>query len=497
MSKIKKDKLEEFFESRIKQQTGAEDWNLPSNDIFLAAIEKVVIQKEENKRKWLILSSIAFFTLVLSILLYISNRSQQVNPAIATTETPNIIEKSESGSQQTIQKINTSTANQNIEEKVKIAPVKFQAATTIANTKSTLRKPAVGKSKILQSQNPVFPDATQFAPDNISNEIKSNINIQQANVLAPYSDDRNPALTKRTKIETIKLLANNKLSGIETNALNLPIANFAYLENSSASCCNSKPIRLFAQSSLLQSSVFMKDVHASDFTLEGYERFSMGYSFGFGLEKDLSNKFSLRANTNLIHFSNSSVYESKFNFDETHAFIADNGDQMYHNKMVLNTPRARISMSDDVFMADKMNQDDLITNTTEIVESYWVAQLGIGLHYALYSTSRLSLDLGLTPGINYIFNDHTELSTVLEAHNMQMASYNSTENSMDVGAFNQLYFDVNSSLSLNYHFTNNWTLRLSGLYGHSLNSIKKFDDLDSSKSYFKTRSVAVGLAYQF
>lgn len=497
MSKIKKDKLEEFFDSRIKKQTGSEGWNLPSDDIFMAAMDTIDEQNAERKTKWLAMVVAAAFVIGLSTFLFFSNQDSTQDADVIASEikavpTFNLEEISQSEHGEEI----SDTENSEKQEVVKQEnSQELSSEIQGYDTPHTSRTNNHTWDTDANSFNKT--NANQFVPVNtqrFANAQKPAVYLEEKQEEIIKSDVQVVNDLQRPVLHEVDQLSLLKRSSLSVHAPGLAEAQFArvnqYRTDSS--------YKVFAQSSLFQSSIFMKDIATAAFTLDGYERFSTGFSLGLGVQKNLNGAFHVEAVMNWMHFTNASLYISEFQYDKTHEYYTDGGDLMYHHDMVVSTPRARIAMSDEVHMDYEMNDNDVITNKTEIVESYDVIQFGIGLHYELLNTGKLSIDLGFTPGVNYIFNDQTGLNTILETDKQQrMAEYETSVDDMDVASFNSLYFDLQGSVRVNYALSDNWSLRLSGLYGQSLNSIKKYDSLDSTKSYFKTRSVALGLAYRF
>jgi len=494
MSNNKKDKLEEFFDTRIKKQTGTEGWNLPSDDVFLAAMETLDAEKEEEKTRWLIYAFTALTVIALSIFVFYKVSLNGSDEVVKVEARNNFV------SQEVIEN-NIETVKIEAKEEIQETVVTKVDVQSVQNNKTVNTIPSQTKVKETKTHN----SNNTIAQSNTTNSSSQNLNISNniatQNGAAIQKEDKaiihriESATANRMSVNELSLLGNTSIQILEEREVAIPESKL--VEPKLLSMSTQKPITLFAQGSLFQSSIFMKDIGNNDFTLEGYERFSTGFTLGLGIQKSLNGKFKLEAMTNWVHFSNTSLYTSHFTYDKTHESLAQNGEIMYHHEMVISTPRATIAMSDDVVMDKEMDHMDLIKNKTEIRESYDVVQLGIGLRYQILSKGKFDIDLGVLPAVNYIFNNRTGLNTVLEANNIEMAAYESSSDAFDIGGFNQFYFNLQGSINVNYVLSKNWKLNVSGLYGQSLNSLKEFNSQDLSKSYFKSRAIALGLAYQF
>ncbi len=482
MSKITKDKLEEFFDKRIKKQTGAEGWNLPSDDIFEAAMVSLDVENKDRKLKWILYFLTAVFVLTLSIFLYQSNLNK---------ETANIaISESQELDEIPVEVNNENLIKEDIQKDVQIIQTKEEKqSTNSVNIES--------ESNLLEtvSQNAFTEGLTQEGNNSkLNREVIEEEGKELVKLVYLGSALVNKSVEQKILfVDEFVSLENKAISFLQIESRGLPETNFINPEMEMKT--HSAPYALFVQGSLFQSSIFMKDIGVNNFTLEGYEKYNSGFSAGLGLQKAFTNKLKLEATFNWIHFSNSSIYTSEFVYDESNEFYSSNGELMYHNEMELSTPRAIISMNDDISMDNHMVSQDRITNKTEVIESYDVLQLGIGLNYELLRKGKLSIDLGVSPGLNYILNVNTNLNTILASDKEQMASYQSTAENTQVGNFNKIYFDAKASINLHYRISDNLKLRISGLYGQSLNSLKEYNSTDSAKSYFKTRSLSLGLAY--
>jgi len=481
MSKLKKDKLEDFFDKRIKKQSGSEGWNLPSDDIFIAAMETLDAEKEEKKSKALIYLVSSLLLIALSIyLITTNNKFEQIHTADFELK-----EKARK----------TTESETRVEDSKHSIAVENQTISEIVEDKS------VSKNEFLQTDQEI---KTLEDHSFVESSRRINYSVAKSSTVTPRITEKEEnafAADKSShfgeKKEDLQL---NAVAKLKPSSLSLPLRILPHKNINIAENLNQDPasaFTVFAQGALFQSSIMMKDVAVANFTLEGYERFSTGFSVGLGIQKNLNNKFKLETGINWLHFSNTSLYTSAFEYDEANTFLSDSGELMYHNHMQVNSPRARITMTDDIAMENHMVQNERITNKTKIVESYNVLQLGIGLNYEILSNQKWSIDLGLAPGFNFIFKNDTGLNTELSTDHMHMASYESNKATTDIGQFNKVYYDLKASLNINYTITDNWDLRLSGLFGQSLNSLKQFDNQDSAKSYFKTRSLALGLVYKF
>ena len=488
------DPLEELMRSRLLDEKPADNrWNVPPDSVFEDAMNAIDADKKDRKKPFFIILLAAVILTVIGLLTYrmnqrITHLNSEFNELKNQSFDNNV--KSEDKLIINSSKVIPLDKKQDSSEQVKTSSAK--------STNYAINSRKINYSLVNRSNSPLLSNS-QFLSSNILPANQSEKIIPNSIASSNFRNEKNSAslinnpVNGQSKQLTINLLATKQLSLISNSPLIIlqeELKSLLHPIKKHEKENELSPFSLFSFAGANISSIHMKNMSESSFSLSGYEKYRIGYQLGIGLEYLLNDKWALNSSLSYTAAKNRSEYKADYKYDQSNEFTNSLGEIIYLDKMVIESPMHH--MTETVTFKTSNSgpvHDDMMETKVAFEETLHFASLDIGLDYTFYETDRIKLNTGLGIRGQYLLKMNEDMDMQLYHDNHMMMEKSTSHNSMD--QMNRALIAPFGRIGIDYNINDRNTIRMTGNYYHPLRSIRHADiELDPT-TYLKSIEFSV------
>ena len=513
MSKNKLTRVEKMFQDKLHDESILnQDWNMPSDELFLAAMDKIDEDKEKEKAfaYWYVIGMVVFVLILVSIfrqyytyqrtnttasnstIISQSNNQrlqneiiQQVKPSIS-----NAIESKQSITTDTPAKneeiVNTNNLNvNNSEEGVQLTKVN-RTALLIKTTGNHVAKSTNTRTITVESfnkpttNNPINTNSHEIYQASTiiidANEEKIKVATISSVLSESFIDNLLVGNTfKKNTLEEQKEVLNEEwINGLTLNELTVPKWSNAIPEINAVTKVINKRTEVYGIAGSNFAALHMRPIPANGFTLTEYDSRSVGYFGGVGLRQQLSKKWSLAVDLRYSRMYNSSVFEEDHQYNLANEIVDVQGNKVYNTNIVVVSPTTQFDFDMKLNVEGSISDNEMLHHTTSINQTYEIIGLNIQPVYNLINKGRFAFEiLGGIEG-DYILSFYQDMNLKMEYGDKIMIRESMKLD--DANELNRLFLGASAGANIQYRWTERLSsgLTLSGMSG--LTSIKNTSD---------------------
>jgi len=477
------DEIEQLFKNSQKENDmDSIDWLTPPDFILDNAV-KTVNDKKKRRRGYIFLFvGIIAFTVIGSLLTRLNNK------LITLKEHVNQIDKSIDESEITYPQTDViervakegNVFENNTEESIIADP----------SPRETLR------GSLLNTEEP--PNNVSFVTiESERNSLEIGQITQPANKL--NANSTMPMLEKLNQLHNTELIRQLKKLEvfspkelINDRAIKINISLFE----------DSKPLRKTHKNTIYvfgganMSTLKMTNVSTNNPDLTEYDNYYLGYQLGIGSDFNVNKKWNLTTTISYNSFQNQSSYLSNELYQKSNEETQLDGSISYKSNFDINSP---LINTNEEFLINVDNlsieQDHIIVNSTKIKERINVLRMAIGLKYSLINLDKL--DVGISAGVSAstIVNLNNKYNSVVTYEELEMMKKEYKVDELDM--VNRFFLSSLASIGIDYKLNSSWSVNFNGGYEKSLSSIRKFDDLNPTKTSLVNFDFNLGFKFRF
>jgi len=528
MGKNQYTELDKLFRSKLgEDKLSSGDWNEPTDDIFLAAMEKVNKPAEVSRKKkrtiWPFFL-IPFFAL-LSISVWNSIEVDSLKSTINEMQEENISKGEQIGLNQAVNRSENTTlvssavmgadalsGNENLQTKEKNELASRTASFTPAKSKNiktnhfstTKRATAQSTVTTIEHNN----GGSQLIPPSQSSNSSflhgDGLNSKRFVPLSTSTDERQGSMVSSTgNMATINKLLGLSLLPQYGGLLNIKDRALIDLNQNPFAIANaktesqSKGLAFYAFMDLNLNSLRMSGLQSGEFSLTEYDKSYLGYNIGVGALQDINKRFGISYNLAYRHVMNKSFYTQEMAYNEDKTKEGLDGQLLYELDMDVETPIGAFTLREDVSMADAtMADQDMMLNTTDIKQTFNFLSLGVHPRVNVLSTQRFNLFAEAGLNVNYLLGFCQNLDLKMYyGSDMVMNPVPMEDHNM--ATLNRISLAGSLGLGVEYNFGEHVfsSFKLGG--SRSLNSIRQTNNTDAVETFIDNIGVSLTAGYKF
>ena len=505
MGKNSYTELDKLFQSKLKDgnlENG--DWNNPTDDAFLAAMSQVKPQeKSKKKTRWWPL----LFLLLIPILLIGVKYTDEVNNLRSEL---NEIQQQVNDAQASIAKdknedANHLQSNDSATKESKVGEDAIQNNSNKATTKTSINvspKPAAINISTTSSKKNFTPKLTpSYTSVNESriNRNQNSVNNSGLDNKTTFNDKVLTAAVNNDKIEKIvdleRLTSSFSLITATRPKAKIEGLSLAAFEPEQKSNFG-KNLSAFAFFDLNMNSIRMSGMENTGFTLTGYDESQLGYELGIGVSQNLSKRWGIAYTASYRHFTNKSLYQSEFLYEQEDLITSIDGDLVYQLFTETQTPTGAYITNQDLTFAEEMDDHTMMDANADIELFFNFVSIGAKPRFSLFQTKGLQVFAEAGLNINYLVH-YCQSVDVEFSYEDKMMMHNSGDNySMD--DLNKISFTSSLGLGLEYNLGEHIFSSLKFGTSRSISSITASNNnTNDTRTYLDNLGISVSAGYRF
>ena len=469
-----KDKLSEYFKKQLEDYSPDPNWNVPSDQLFDAAISD--IPSAPTYKRYLPLLLLLFIPIglfIFGIATFHSHENQKVELANLQQKIAQLDEDNK--------RLNTALTNSNASfEKITLEnerlkkEISEQKTAINPNLSSNIKadKPIPGSYRAVESfdnskTSAQISETLTVIEDDLSN---SNIEVEERGLL---TTENIQSLTIKPQFTNAKYLLNEEIAIEEKQGRSTPQwrYNIAMVNN--------------------LSWLSMTDVPAqSESALTEYDKAHGCYGLKVGTEYLFNPRWSVYADLSFNRYQNRSSLQTDLFYDKT----KENGEMVELELDIMNPFGSYYSPAS--FRVDsEINQNDLMQERANIRQHLSTLSLNVGLNYRVMETKKVNIAFGGGLGIVNKLSLKNEFDISL-LHNDEL-KVNYLDETKELKGVNNHFVTGEVKASLEYKISNQSGLFIESTYLQSLTSLRDSWPASGPKTYLHSFNLATGLKFNF
>jgi len=515
MNEFENKGIEKFFKSKLNTSNQNTDWASPPDFIFEKAIDRVNEQEKERKRKLFIwigfFSFVAMFSvIIISQGMQISNVKKSLDKLegglMANTIEQPVYTKNREDHPKPLEAKNTAETEEIHTEKasqissLQLSPEKTKQSFTSKNLsqfnsnqhlKNNLNQETVDQNNFILSDHNKTGSQENLIK---KNQIFSSPGIKQHSSLIAHSDSSREIFETQlirnkyhvTNINSIKQLAFElRYSKLSVN----PKFEVFKEDNSNFNSAYTLSLTTGINSASLSMNN-MSSLHNQELT--NYDKYYLGSQSELALLYQITNRFSTGLQLNYSKINNKSTFTENSKLDLANMTF-ENGKMNYAMPMDIFTPLGSHKMNSDIILDENLNPSNLITNVSEINQSFNSIGIGLTARYSIIQNTKFSSFIGASFSHHIFNNPESELNTTLSMKDEVMKNFASNPKKM----YNdkKSYHTIQAQIGLEYKITDRTNLLFQTSVGKSTNSLREtFNQIDT-KTFIQYINSGIGISY--
>ena len=510
MGKNSYTELDKLFQSKLKDgnvENGT--WNNPTDDAFMAAMNQVKPEeKSKKKAAWWPLSFLLLIPLLLIGIKYtdevndlrseLDEIQQQINEAQASI----IKEKNDDAVQfQSNEKIvlQSSTSQDVIQNKSDKATRKA-GLNTSPSSKST--RIDLNKSSSERNFTPtLIPPPTSVNDSRLNRSLSAGV-TRGSDFKTPNTVNTGKGLLVEANKERLeKILGFERLDGnfnLITDA-----RPKAKLEGLALATLNPEEksgfgmnLSAFAFFDLNLNTIRMSGAEQNGFSLTGYDDAQLGYELGIGISQNLSKRWDIAYTASYRHFTNRSLYQSEFMYEEEDLVTNVDGELVYQLFIETQTPTGAYITNQDLVFTEEMDDHTMMDANADIELFFNFVSLGVKPRYSLFQKNGLEVFAEAGLNMNYLVHYCQSVAVALSHNNKPMMNDSGDNYSMD--DLNRVSFTSSLGLGLEYNLGKHIFSSIKFGTSRSLNSITASNNnSNDTRTYLDNLGISLSAGYRF
>jgi opacity protein-like surface antigen len=516
MEEMNRDKIEKLMQSKLQDYRPADNnWNVPPDGLFDQVASRLPEEKKRKNRAIFFIIPLLFGLAVASNFIIHTNqkikkihtelnaiKEQQQHQVESQAVNKNInpaVNYQSNETKKAIKKLNESewvASNELIEQAQLSAIVTPPLAHQTSSSSQSLNTVSPTTSPVSDEHDRTSHSARIFNSIQEADKRTSALSIlpSEKNVVTTGSDI---PIQENKKSNSCPLIPMHAMDQLKTEVTELHYYPLVVTQTTNISKINTEDkLSIFAFAGGNLSTLCMKNVGNNSFSLTGYDQDYWGYQGGFGASYALTKKFRLMTELSYSHYTNRSVYRDQSYYQTANEQTDTDGSLMYVTDMKMESPMHKMEELAKFKINDSHpQQDDLLNNKTSFYQRINTIGLSVGLEHDVFEFSKWKLHIGAGINGQYIhqLNEKMDMKIYHEGKTMMSKS---KEISM-VNEINRTIASAYGSLGLSYNLNKNLSVRLSGSYFHSFNSIRVTRQANDPVTYLNSLRLSVGGVYQF
>ena len=521
MGKNQYTELDKLFRSKLGEENlSSGDWNEPTDDMFLAAMESVNKQDELPRKKkraiwpFFLIPFIALLSISIWNLMEVGALKSTINNMQSNDQ---MIGANESNADTEIASIATGNEQKENQEiaSTKIAGAKsqFKNAKAKATKKSTIAEPIVlneNNKEIKKTGSAPVSGPSIVPPSNNESFLPVSNGASIFNNAIPISGAANTDLSKsygaNNQGTTInKLLGFSfipQLGGLlnitERNAIELGINPTAFKAAEDKS--KKRAIALYAFLDLNLNTLRMSGLESNEFSLTAYDNSYLGYNLGIGALQELNERFAINYSIAYNRVTNKSLYENEMMFDKNQLSYDMQGDMWYALDMEVETPTGSFTLREDVSMTNpSMEHNDMMNQSTDILQLFNFISIGVQPRVNVLTSSKFNLFAEAGMNANYLLHFCQNIDMKMyHDDDMMMAKAMIDDSNATLNTLNRLSMSASLGLGVEYKFGEHIFSSFKVGGSRSLSSIRQHtNSTDQVRTYIDNLGVSLTAGYKF
>lgn len=501
MSKI--DPLEELMRSRLLDGKPANNsWNVPPDSVFEDAMNAIDAEKKDRRKPFFFILFVFAIILAISLLTYrlnqkITHLNTEFNELKSQSVTNELSPEKNFANDAISGNISNEKNNESLSKTKDLTPIQSNSLNSASpnNSKKNIKPNRSNTSRIINAsptKNFTFPLKLQSSitngENNLFNTRTSIIENKEQN--SSFGDN---SLNKLDQDQTINSLATKHFlirSNLQLISLPEEMSELLHAVKMPEKESKKSSFSLFAFAGANISSIDMKNMSETSFSLTGYEEYCVGYQLGIGSAYQLNNKWALNSNLSYTTAKNRSDYLADYKYDQGKEYTNNLGEVLYVDNMVIESPMH--PMTETVSFKTTSSgpvHGDMMQTKVAFDQILHLVNLGIGVDYTIHETDKTKITSGLGIRGQYLVSmkENVDMQLYHGAHMMmeKSASHNSLDNMNRtlVAPFGKIGFD--------FKIDDQNTIMLTGSYYHPLTSIRQAGSAVEPTTYLKNIEFSV------
>lgn len=243
------------------------------------------------------------------------------------------------------------------------------------------------------------------------------------------------------------------------------------------------------------SSYRMTGPKVTSSKLKNYDNLYAGIQVGGGIEKGVSDRWTVFGDLSYQKINNTSYYSEAMTYEKDKEVFGADGQCTYTMDYQVETPMGVQSRSISMDMTNvSINDQELIQNVSDIEHSLDVFSSSLGLRYRVLGNRKWGVNLFSAISGNYIVGIQEDMKTKIYYQTLMLMEKDAVNTSLK--SVNRFYASVSGGIDLSYQLSDHFRLGVSGGYDHSLNSLRR-TDVSGPKTYVSNVRSSLNLAYHF
>lgn len=498
----KKDKIEQFFTSRLSSDKPADNgWNVAPTELLDNVFGEMDADSKRKKRRgFFLLLFLGLFLMIGGISFYAHHRINQLSDQVSQID-KNIL--TNQNNFQSNQNTNAQNANNTVAENKNEVAENNDPSNAIISRESTNNNQEVNGS---ENRNGTIQEVSNQQMSNAtSNSIQPPIEeSSQAVLLGAESQNQIVIATDTSAIEHNTMsIVDNRTDLIDevllTPLVFLPIEEVEKVYPEPLQITNDseeKHISLYFQLGPNLSSYRMTNIGEPSFDLTQYDAYYLGSQIELGIRKPISQKLSAVVSASFISYKNHSFYKEEMVYDESKEDVNDVGQKVYNTSLTTSSPISQSTSSAKILMeGNDMKSDDIMEHTSEIEQRFESARLKLGLQYNLLERNQWQWSAGVNLSGFFILRMQENMSSKLCFQDKWEHEF-----SKELSKFNQVnrfYLSPSVETMIQYSLQSNIQIGFGASYETSINSIRSTIENTNPKTYLQTFQAGLRLQYSF
>lgn len=493
--------IDEYFKKKLDQDVFPEGWNVPSDEIFSAAISDINAAKgNSNRRKLFILFIVLFGLSLFSIYGYnywfaSSNNSSISSEDLQIAEFQTKIETLES---EVLALKNAQTSegqNASTESQLNQVENNQESSHTISGVKS--------KNEIIQlSQTENYNNRQNFTTNEeleersgvqleISTEIKDDSSSDNANFIVSLQDDQNDdtkwnsSLLSRHRLELLSRKYDPKKI-----VLTLP----SVVENNKESIDRSD-WSIQALTGINLSWMAMDNIPVGEMdALTEYDQAHVCTTNQLSLVYEPISRWNFNIDLGFSRYLNRSVANYNLFFQEDQVSIDNQGYKRYETEVEMMNPVGSYGAMIRFDVEADMQQNELIKESINTTQQLDYLSLGLSANYTLLNRGNWNLYGGL--GATLWQNIRTNSSFEVSLYMKDELKYESIETTNNLSNVNSRFVSLSGQVGAIYDLTSSLSLIINTTYQHGITSIRNSSPAPGPQTFLHALQPLVGVRYK-
>lgn len=229
--------------------------------------------------------------------------------------------------------------------------------------------------------------------------------------------------------------------------------------------------------------------------LTKYDQWYSDRAMAIGLKHDLG-KVRMNYRLGLQHVNNVSQFSQQETYFKDLETTNSNGNIIYSNEFAYMTPNGEYFHALDMNLGEEgLNDQDQMTNITDIRSNYTMIDLALGAEFDLISRQRSSLYLITGFQLNKFVSgdDEVDIRIYYNSRMLDEEAFSLTTER----EFTPAFLQASAGLGYQFTFARRYSIGLETQYSEGLTSIRNAEEPALTRSFMRQLSTGIQLAFSF